>query len=759
VPFRPIALSILVTVVATAAACDRDPEKLKLAHIRSGDAYAARQAYSEAIIEYRRAALVAPRDGRARFKLAETYAAAGDVRNSLPEYVRAADLLPDDADLQLKAGNLLLLGGRFQDAKTRARVVLKQNPNDFRALVLLGNALAGLRVLDDAVDVAGRAVALQPERSGLLTNLGTLHLAQGERDLAEAAFTRAVSIAGNDTGPYVALANFYRSMGRLPDAQRALLQAHQIEPANLIVNRTLGSFLIEANRVDEAEPYFKAAAEIGKDPGARLALSDYYLAVKRYDEAAAVLHALAGDKNSFGAAKMRLALVELAWGRRADAYRSIEELLAKSPRDASAMAFKARLLIADFRIDEADEVIKTALSIDPRSAQVQFMLGKVRTAQNRLEDARRALNEAFNLEPFAVDAAMELARLHLQRREIDTSIGFAEKGVKNQPENIETRLTLVRSLMVRSEDYPRAEQEVAALLERFPAQAGVHTAWGNISLLTRRPAVARQAYERALQLDPDSVEAFEGLMALDAGANRLADTLTRLSARLADSPDNPGLLMLTARGWLLARDFGRAEQLLKRAIEADQGRLDAYITLGQLYISRGRLDDAIAEFAKLAALDSRSIPAATMLGVLYNAQKRPDEGLKWFERAAAIDPRAAAVASNNLAWMYAEGRGSLDLALQYARYATSQVPENAWFSDTLGWVYYKKQMIQQAIKAFEVSVTLEPGNAEFHYHLGLAGAANGDDARARRSLEQALKLTPQAAWAADARKTLETLVY
>jgi Tfp pilus assembly protein PilF len=217
--------------------------------------------------------------------------------------------------------------------------------------------------------------------------------------------------------------------------------------------------------------------------------------------------------------------------------------------------------------------------------------------------------------------------------------------------------------------------------------------------------------------------------------------------------------MLTARGWLLARDFGRAEQLLKQAIEADQGRLDAYITLGQLYISRGRLDDAIAEFVKLATLDTRSIPAATMLGVLYNAQKKPDEGIKWFERAVAIDPRAAAVASNNLAWMYAEGRGSLDLALQYARYATSQVPENAWFSDTLGWVYYKKEMIEQAIKAFEISVTLEPGNAEFHYHLGLASAANGDDARARRSLEQALKLTPQAAWAADAQNTLETLVY
>ena len=538
------------------------------------------------------------------------------------------------------------------------------------------------------------------------------------------------------------------------------MQAHAIEPTNLVVNRTLGSLLIEANQASEAEPYFKAAAEIGKDAGDRLALSDYYLAVKRYDEAAAVLNALAGDKNSFSAAKMRLALVELAWGRRADAYKSIDALRVKSPRDASAMAFKARLLFADFRIDEADASIKTALEIDPRSAQVQFMLGKVRTAQNKLEDARKALNEAFNLEPLAVDAAMELARLHLQRREIDTSIGFAEKSVKNQPENIEARLTLVRSLMARSEDYPRAEQEVTALLERFPAQAVVHTARGNISILNRQPVLARQAYERALQLDPDSVEALGGLMALDAGANKLADTLTRLDARLSASPNNSGLLMLTARGWLLAREFGRAEQLLKRAIEADQGRLDAYITLGQLYISRGRLEDAIAEFVKLATLDKGSIPAATMLGVLYNALKKPDEGIKWFERAVAIDPRAAAVGQQQPRMDVRGGprQPRCGAAVRALCHLAGSRERGFQRHPRMGLLQKADDRAGDQRRS-RSSVMLEPGNAEFHYHLGLAGAANGDDARAGRSLEQALKLAPRAAWAADAQKTLKTLVY
>jgi tetratricopeptide (TPR) repeat protein len=387
------------------------------------------------------------------------------------------------------------------------------------------------------------------------------------------------------------------------------------------------------------------------------------------------------------------------------------------------------------------------------------MVGKVRLAQKRLEDARKALNEALLLEPFGVDAPLELAQLHLQRREIDTSIGFAERGVKNHPDSLEARLTLVRTLMARSEDYPRAEQEVRALLERFPAQASVHSAWGHIAIVNRNAAAARKAYERALQLDPDSIEALTGLLALDVGANRLGDTITRLNARLVQSPDNPGLLMLTAKTLVFARDFNQAEALLKRAIQVDQGTLEAYVMLGQLYVATDRLAEATTEFERLAALDSSSIPTATMLGLLFNAQKNRAEAVKWFERAAGIDPRAAAVASNNLAWMYAEDGTSLDQALQYARYATSQAPDNAAFNDTLGWVYFKRAELEQAIKAFELSVSKEPNNPEFQYHLGVATAANGDDAKSRRALELALRLAPEAPWVDDARKTLNSLVY
>ena len=48
------------------------------------------------------------------------------------------------------------------------------------------------------------------------------------------------------------------------------------------------------------------------------------------------------------------------------------------------------------------------------------------------------------------------------------------------------------------------------------------------------------------------------------------------------------------------------------------------------------------------------------------------------------------MAANNLAFLYADEGGNLDLALQLAQTAKQHLPNSAEVDDTLGWVYYKK---------------------------------------------------------------------
>ena len=69
------------------------------------------------------------------------------------------------------------------------------------------------------------------------------------------------------------------------------------------------------------------------------------------------------------------------------------------------------------------------------------------------------------------------------------------------------------------------------------------------------------------------------------------------------------------------------------------------------------------------------------------------------------------------------------------------------------------QMLPMAVRTFEQAVEKAPRNPTYHFHLGLAHAKAGEDAKARKALEQALKLSPKFNGADEARKVLAKLVY
>lgn len=147
--------------------------------------------------------------------------------------------------------------------------------------------------------------------------------------------------------------------------------------------------------------------------------------------------------------------------------------------------------------------------------------------------------------------------------------------------------------------------------------------------------------------------------------------------------------------------------------------------------------------------------ALTFIGMIDQSQNRTAQARQAFERVLTMDPRAA-VAANNLAWIYAENGGSLDRALQLAQLAASALPNQAEVHDTLGWVQYKQSQLPGAIAALHRSVELDPANGLSAYHLALAYAQSGDREQSRQMLQLSLKLEPTSERAVDIRRRLES---
>jgi tetratricopeptide (TPR) repeat protein len=721
---------------------------------QSGDAYAAKGKVAEAIIEYRNALDQEPTAGNVRIKLAEAYLRHDELARGADEYIRAADVVPDAA-VQIKAGTLLLLGRRFDDARVRAEKVLTTDPKNVVAQILLANALAGLKDLDGAVAQLEEAIKLSPGRSQTYTNLGQLELSRGRREAAEAAFRRAAELAPQSANARLALGSFLWATGHPSEAEREFDAALTAEPDNVLAHRTEAAFYLSSRKLDAAETHLKRLVELTKAPAASLALADLYIAQHRDAAARGILDPLAANVAVAGPANVRLASLDRAAGHSSEAYQRLETTLKTSPNDAQALVLKASFLLADRRLDDALAVANAAVTAHPDAVAGYYMRGQVYAAKRQVDASIAAYQQVIKLNPLASDAKLALARLQLASGHADATIGLAQEAVKTEPQNAVAQLVLVQGL-INHGDFDRASTELASLLQRFPKSAAVHVQQGMLLGRRQQLADARKEFNTALALQPGSIEAISGLTALDLIDRQVNAAKARLAPILADPHARPVALMLAARAYVSTGDLKTSEELLKRILTVDPEYLDAYGALAQLYARQGRLDEALNELTTLAQKQSRPVAALTLAGMILQTQGKDAEARTTFEHVMQLDGEAP-VAANNLAWILVQTGGNLDVALHLAQTAQRKLPKVAEVNDTLGFIYYKKSLPALAVPALRASVESDPNNPSYHYHLGLAYVLAGDTAQARQSLSKALALKPHFDGAKDAQSILDSL--
>src|SRR5688500_10021780 len=159
--YRMLGLGAFFIASTLLSACN-NPEARKLEHVQRGDKYAAEKRDDFAVIEYASAVKLDPKFGEARLKLAETHERMNNIRAAFPEYIRAADALPDHREAQIKATQVLLMTGRFDDAKARAAALLAKDPKDVEVLLLHANAMAALRDPAGALSEIEEALKINP---------------------------------------------------------------------------------------------------------------------------------------------------------------------------------------------------------------------------------------------------------------------------------------------------------------------------------------------------------------------------------------------------------------------------------------------------------------------------------------------------------------------------------------------------------------------------------------------------------------------
>jgi tetratricopeptide (TPR) repeat protein len=736
------------------AGCTKNPDRVKREAVVSGDRYYAQGKYSEAIIEYRTAIQSDPRFGEARLKLGHAYLAIDDGANAYREIVRAADLMPEDVDAQREAGQMALRASQYDDARQRALRVLKRQPKDVDAQILLGNALAGLKDIAGAISQVEQAIDADPTRTLTYANLGMLQYAAGNSVAAESAFKRAIAAAPRSEVAHLALANFYWATSKFAEAETELKTAIDMNAQSPLVQLAASAFFLSSNRPAEAESSLKTYVKLSNDLGAKLTLADLYLTLKRPGDARQLLEQIATQSDGFVPATLRMASLEYSAGHVEQGHKLLADAQRREPRNPDAHLLAARMLLKEKKYSAALGEAKAVTASNPKSVAGWYFEGLASEQLGSTDTALAAFQEVLRLNPKALPAQVGLARVNLSVGNAAAAAQFATEAAKAQPQFAPAHLLVAKAYA----NLGRVDAAIAELLplEKSAPSVDVFASLGQLYVYKRDFARARQAFGRAGALNPNSLEVLGGLTAADLSEHKPAEAKSRIARRLAATPNDAGVHFIAATTFATLAENASAETAFKRVLELDPNNLDAYGGLARVYVSDRRLDEAKREFEELAKRQPKPVAAKTMVGMILELQNRPADARTIYEQVLLIDSEAA-IASNNLAVVYAEKGENLDVALRLAQTAKSKMPNRHEVDDTLGWVYYKKGLYSLAIAPLKQSAAAAPENPLYQYHLGLAYAQNGDRDKARQTLRRALELKGDFDGADEARKVLKSL--
>ena len=177
--------------------------------------------------------------------------------------------------------------------------------------------------------------------------------------------------------------------------------------------------------------------------------------------------------------------------------------------------------------------------------------------------------------------------------------------------------------------------------------------------------------------------------------------------------------------------------------EAERGDSEAQYMLGVMYDRRmlGPRDPADAARWYQKAADQGHPDAEDALGYLYDfglGVPHDDARAETLYRQAA--DAGSVNGKNNLAFQWAAASKNLDQALAYAQEATTAVPREGAYQDTLGWALYRLRRYVEALPPLCRAAKLDPSSPEIHAHLGDAYWHLGLRDNAEMQWQQAFEL-------------------
>jgi tetratricopeptide (TPR) repeat protein len=755
------------------------------AHYGLAKAHLAKKDPRSAYWELKETVRLDPNNVQARIEHGEFLLVQGN--EELAEAVASGDAIikadPKRWEGYALKGRALTALGRRAEAGAAFKQGVEVAPDKPPSVLLWANYLKQQGQPEEAEAAYKRLAQLAPGFGSAAALAGFYAGIEGRDAEAEAAYRSALAQAKPAEREFATtvLANFLASRSRAAEAEQVLREGIAKTPESTELIYALAAFLGQQNRSAEAdamieqatkaqptkpEPWLVLSAHRGKQGNLKDALSAAEQAIKVAPE-----HELA---------KLRRAEVLVDIGAKEDdsavlaqAEAVVNAILSKAEDHPEANFVKGKLALTRRDYPTALSALRRTLDRRPDMAQAWFLSGSAKFLSGDRAGARADAQEAVQLQPGFVEAIALLTRAHAALGDHALAVEAGNRALA-QGAGHETRIAIAQSLVQLGQ-----RKDALAELAKIPEPergADSHFAVGRVHLIEalalaseardetgavtkpdvearaeREFAAARTHLERALKLVPSSPDVIASIASIDLRQGRGEESLARVRAASQAAPKDAGLARMQGDLELALGKADAAEASYRRAVEVDPNQLESYAKLAGLYTRLGRNSEVERTYETALAKNPKSGELHLILGVLKEARggRSIDDAMAHYEKAVELNPDLAA-AKNNLAYWLAEKGTDLDRALDLAQEAKAVLAKNPRTNpasaDTLGWIFYKKNLpdaavnyLREAVGGFDSSIPQDRATRpQVRHHLALALSALGEKQEAKAEWKLAL---------------------
>jgi tetratricopeptide (TPR) repeat protein len=754
-----LALSVTLSVVGSLllSSCFRDPNLAKQKYLQSGESYFDKGEYGRASIQFRKALQIDHQYAEAYYRLGLT-----DVKLQLwPDAFRALDqaisLDPNHLAAHLKLGELQLSARQWEDARQQAAAALKLDPNNVDAYVLSGQVEFRSSHFPDAVKAFQQAEHFAPKDSRVQAGLGEVNVVLQQYPQAEAYYKRAIELDPAFLPTYLNLAELYRMQNQPDSSMRVLRQAMAANPKVATAYLALATFYLgrgDTAGIDSVFQEFRAAN--GNSADALLSISDFYLKIGDSAQAKKVIEELlARDPKNDNATKL-LVKAELNLQDWDAAEKLNGELLVRYPKDPECRLASAQLLLARGKKADAVAKLQALVSDVPDMATAHFVLAMAYNQTGNSARAVESLKDSIAKDGNFQPGYLALADFYLQKQDGKTAMSYIDEALRRDPRSVVGRIDHANAQLVL-QDFPHALQEFTLLAASEPKNPIFQERLGYIAMRQKNFSQAEQHFNDALESQADFLPAMRDLVELYVNEKHPEKVIARLEQQLQKAPTQSDFYELLGNAYIAAQQWDAAEQAYRSAIEQNKNAYMAHTQLARLYARDQKFPQAVSEAQAVTQQRPEILSGYIILGTIYEQTGAVDQARATYEQAIQRDPNFAP-ALNNLAWIYCEHGGNLDLALSLAQRAKQNRPSDPQVSDTLAWIEYHKGIYDEATNLLRDSLRQMPNSGLFQYHLGMVLLKTpGKESEAKPILARALTSDLSPADAAQARNALQQL--